>query len=126
MWSDRCNRQNLRACIGYSQFDLCLYCIDELTRNKYDCPSRYCHETRIIKDNLINNSKPEYIDLNKFYQDQYLENNKESYVDRVEHFEDNNDNYKTKKSYVELLLCPKNIALIIIILYVLYLLYNKK
>lgn len=122
---DRCNRQNLRASIGYSQFDLCLSCVDELTRNKYDCPSRYCHETKIIRDNLTSNAKPEYIDLNKFYQDQYVENNKEGYVDKVKKIENFEEEQNTN-NYFDLLLCPKNIAIIVIILCVLYLIYNQQ
>jgi hypothetical protein len=87
VFCDRCNKQNLRACVGYSQFDMCLSCVDKLTKYKYECPSRYCHETRIIRDNMTNNARPEYIDLNKYYQDQYLENNREKYVDKIENFD---------------------------------------
>jgi hypothetical protein len=87
VFCDRCNKQNLRASIGFSQFDLCLTCVDNMTKYKYECPSRYCHETRIIRDNMTNNARPEYIDINKYYQDQYLENNKEKYVDKVENFD---------------------------------------
>lgn len=109
VFCDRCNKQNLRACIGYAQFDMCLSCVDKLTKNKYECPSRYCHETRIIRDNMTNNARPEYIDLNKYYQDQYLENNREKHVDKIENFD-----------YVENT-CNKNIYIIaILFLFIMY------
>jgi len=53
VFCDRCNRQNLRACIGYNNFDLCLLCVDEITRSNFDCPSRHCHESTFINDNNI-------------------------------------------------------------------------
>lgn len=39
---DRCNKSNLKSCLGYGNYDLCLSCADELTDpfntsyNKYD------------------------------------------------------------------------------------------
>ena len=36
VFCDRCHRQDLMASIGYAQFDLCLLCVDELTRFKQD------------------------------------------------------------------------------------------
>ena len=29
---DRCGKSNLKACVGLGQLDLCMICIDELTR----------------------------------------------------------------------------------------------
>lgn len=66
VFCDRCNRQNLRASIGYAQFDLCLLCVDELTRANFDCPSRHCHESKFINDNAVQFSNDEYVDLNRF------------------------------------------------------------
>jgi hypothetical protein len=66
VFCDRCNRQNLRACVGHAQFDLCLLCVDELTRDGFDCPSRHCHESKFINDNAVQFSNNEYVDLNRF------------------------------------------------------------
>jgi len=66
VFCDRCNRQNLRACIGYSQFDLCLLCVDELTRANFDCPSRHCHESKYINDNSVDYANNEYVDKNRY------------------------------------------------------------
>jgi hypothetical protein len=73
VFCDRCHRQNLRAAVGYSQFDLCLLCVDELTRLNYDCPSRHCHESKFINDNSVSFSQSDYIDLNRYYT--YQKNN---------------------------------------------------
>ena len=67
VFCDRCHRQNLRASIGYAQFDLCLLCVDELTRLNFDCPSRHCHESKFINDNSVSFTQPDYIDLNRYY-----------------------------------------------------------
>ncbi len=33
---DRCGKSNLRACVGYGQQDLCMICVEDLTRDPYD------------------------------------------------------------------------------------------
>ena len=66
VFCDRCNRQNLRACIGYANFDLCLLCVDELTRANFDCPSRHCHESKFINDNSVQFANDDYVDTNKY------------------------------------------------------------
>jgi hypothetical protein len=79
VFCDRCWRQNLRACLGYANFDLCLLCVDELTRSNYDCPSRECHFSKFINDNSVSYTRPEYVDLNRYYYYQHydMKDNKE-------------------------------------------------
>jgi hypothetical protein len=106
VFCDRCHRQNLRASIGYAQYDLCLLCVDELTRLNFDCPSRHCHESKFINDNSVSFSRPEYIDLNRYYYHQQYDMNKtndnkkiinnDKKIEGVEHFslgDANNKNY---------------------------------
>ncbi len=97
IFCDRCHRQNLRACIGYANFDLCLLCVDELTRLNFDCPSRHCHESKFINDNSVSFSRPDYIDLNKYYFNQHydLNTNTNNNNNKMEHFE----NFTEKQSY---------------------------
>lgn len=64
VFCDRCGRQNLEAAIGYDKFDLCLTCVDELTRKNYDCAKRHCHGPQSINDNVFSYQKNKYIDLN--------------------------------------------------------------
>lgn len=109
VFCDRCYRQNLRAAIGYAQYDLCLLCVDELTRLNFDCPSRHCHESKFINDNSISFSRPEYIDLNRYFYNQHYDMNddykektdkkqiekKVNILTDVEHFSlDNNEKNK--------------------------------
>ena len=63
---DCCWRQNLLCCVSYDKFDLCMSCVDELTRNNYDCASTHCHDSLYINDNLITSSRTKYEDPNKF------------------------------------------------------------
>lgn len=104
VFCDRCHRQNLRACIGYGQFDLCLLCVDELTRLNFDCPSRHCHESKFINDNSVSYSIPEYVDLNRYFYHQHYDmkdktlTQEEKAIEKgVEHFSVDNimksDNY---------------------------------
>lgn len=88
VFCDRCYRQNLRACIGYANYDLCLLCVDELTRLNFDCPSRHCHESKFINDNSVSFSRPEYVDLNKYYYHQQYDNKpkQENSQNNIEHF----------------------------------------
>lgn len=115
VFCDRCNRQNLKACIGYANFDLCLLCIDELTRNNYDCPSRHCHESKFINDNSVDYSNKEYIDLNKIYYNQTYDIVEDGYKDdKIEGFQNLSKKHMTKK----------NIIIFIVIILVIYILYQ--
>ena len=59
---DRCNRQDLKACIGWSQYDLCLICVDELTRTQ--CVNRRCNVATSINNNRIAAERGTYSDMN--------------------------------------------------------------
>jgi hypothetical protein len=132
VFCDRCHRQNLRACIGYSNFDLCLLCVDELTRLNFDCPSRHCHESKFINDNSVSFYRPEYIDLNRFYYHQHFDidefekkkenNNKKKYNNNnnTEHFTKNDK--KIDNNYT--LLFIEIIVIIIIIIITIFLYQN--
>jgi hypothetical protein len=128
VFCDRCQRQNLRACIGYSHFDLCLLCVDELTRLNFDCPSRHCHESKFINDNSVSFMEPSYVDLNrKYFNQQYtmksenFENVKSNDQDeeKLEHF---SDTEKSCSMFSEIsnTINLKNVSIIIIIALVLY------
>ena len=119
VFCDRCYRQNLRACIGYAQYDLCLLCVDELTRLNFDCPSRECHESKFINDNSVSFSSPEYIDLNRYYNQHYdMKNDSE-----------NNGTKKIEKFTTSEKSCNmfslKNILMIIIVALILYFISQK-
>jgi hypothetical protein len=53
VFCDRCNRGNLPACIGYGNFDLCLTCVNEMTRGNVICPTRHCDKPSFINDNSL-------------------------------------------------------------------------
>ena len=57
VFCDRCNRQNLKSCIGYQGFDLCLWCVDELTKSNYECLNNDCSDSTYINDTLVNLNK---------------------------------------------------------------------
>jgi hypothetical protein len=129
VFCDRCHRQNLRACIGYSNFDLCLLCVDELTRLNFDCPSRHCHESKFINDNSVSFSRPEYIDLNRYYYHQHYDINgddttKKDKKENFENIENNNIEHFTllKKKNI---LNEKNIFIFLIIVIIIFLLYQN-
>lgn len=122
VFCDRCYRQNLRACIGYAHYDLCLLCVDELTRLNFDCPSRHCHESKFINDNAVSFSRPEYVDLNRYYYHQQYDNkpetenkeNLENIENKIEHFSIDN----LKKSDNNNLLMGILIVIIIILVFI--------
>jgi hypothetical protein len=128
VFCDRCHRQNLRASIGYADFDLCLLCVDELTRLNFDCPSRHCHESKFINDNSVSFSRPEYIDLNRyFYHQQYDINGDDTTKIKKENFENtenNNTEHFTllKKNNI---FNEQNIAIFIIIVIMILIFYKK-
>jgi hypothetical protein len=90
VFCDRCHRQDLRAAVGYANFDLCLLCVDELTRLNFDCPSRHCHESKFINDNSVSFNRPEYVDLNRYYYHQQYDMkdkaDNSNQNKRIEHF----------------------------------------
>jgi hypothetical protein len=38
---DRCAKSGLHACIGFGQQDLCMICVEELTRDPFESRARY-------------------------------------------------------------------------------------
>jgi hypothetical protein len=131
VFCDRCHRQNLRACIGYANFDLCLLCVDELTRLNFDCPSRHCHESKFINDNSVSFTRPEYVDLNRYYYHQHydIKGDDTTKKDKKENFE-NTENNNNKTEHFALLkkndiFKEKNIAIFIIIVMIVLLFCQK-
>lgn len=106
VFCDRCNRQQLKACIGYKQFDLCLWCVDELTKSNYECLNKNCNDSLFINDTLVSFYRPEYNDINKNYKSYNAET-----IKPKEHFTNNS---KTEKNTI------LKVASIILILYIIY------
>ncbi len=126
VFCDRCHRQNLRACIGYANFDLCLLCVDELTRLNFDCPSRHCHESKFINDNSVSFSRPEYIDLNRYYYHQNfdIEQKKAEKCRNIENFSDTSVS-SLKNNLFDYLFKKENILLFMIIIIIVILIYSQ-
>jgi hypothetical protein len=131
VFCDRCHRQNLRASIGYANFDLCLLCVDELTRLNFDCPSRHCHESKFINDNSVNFTRPEYIDLNRYYYHQHYDINsnntaKKENIENIDNIDNEKNNDETEhftmlKLKKNDIFNTKNIAIFIIIAMIIFL-----
>lgn len=49
---DRCNKSGLKACIGFGQSDLCMICVEELTRNTHRCNCHHCNHNYNITDEI--------------------------------------------------------------------------
>lgn len=68
---DRCNRQNLEVSLGYGKYDLCLLCVDELTRKNFDCPNGNCFANKNIEDLKLN---MDYFSSSNYYVECDLKN----------------------------------------------------
>jgi len=83
---NRCGKQNLKASIGYGNTDLCLICVDKLTRLGFDCPSRHCYQDAFINDNSNSLLRSTYIDLNSGKHNKHLKNINKKLKKNIEGF----------------------------------------
>lgn len=51
---DKCKSSNIQACVGYSTFDLCMNCVDRLTKNNVPTPPKE-KTTGFMTTNMMQN-----------------------------------------------------------------------
>ncbi len=49
---DRCSKSGLKTCIGFGQSDLCMICVEELTRNTHKCMCHHCNSGNFVDNDV--------------------------------------------------------------------------